>query len=118
MSRTKKEITVTGRTTEEIRTAVKNWFNENKIKAIESTANSIKGKWGTGFLTAPKYYQVSFIPIEGGVLAQTEGWVTIYGINEQDFAPSTMLAGGVPRKEGWKTMERLWSTLESLSRKP
>ncbi len=118
MSRTKKDISVIGRTPEEVKKAVQNWFSENKIKAIESNANSMKGRWGTGFVTAAKYFQVSFIPIEGGVLAQTEGWVSIYGINEQDFDPSTMLAGGIPRKEGWKTMERLWSTLESLSVKP
>ena len=118
MSRTKKDINVAGRTAEEVRTSVQTLFNENNINTIESTANSIKGRWGIGFLTAAKYFQVSFAPMEGGVIAQTEGWVSVYGVSEQDFKQSAMSAGGIPRKEGWKAMERLWSVLESLSSKP
>ena len=118
MSRTKKDISVTGRSAEELRAAVQNWFGENKIDTIQSTANSIKGRWGVGFLTAPKYFQVSFAPMEGGVTAQTEGWISIYGLIEQDFKQSAMNVGAIPHKEGWKAMERLWGVLESLSKKP
>ena len=62
MGRTKKDIIVTGRTAEEARTAVQKWFSESGIAVIENTPNSIKGRWGTGFLTASKYFQVSFLP--------------------------------------------------------
>ena len=68
MSRTKKDINVAGRTAEEVRTSVQTWFNENKINTIEGTANSIKGRWGIGFLTVAKYFQVSFAPIEEALL--------------------------------------------------
>lgn len=68
-------------------------------------------------MTAAKYFQVSFVPMEGGVIAQTEGWVSAFMVSEQDFNPSSVFAGGIPRKEGWKAMERLWGTLESLSKK-
>ena len=112
MSRTKKDITIKGRTIEEARTIVQKWFSENKIETIESTANSIKGRWGVGFLTAPKYFQVTFVPTEEGVIAQTEGWMTWYWLKEQGFS-SSAIGGGIPRREGWRAMERLWSTLQS-----
>jgi hypothetical protein len=112
MSRTKKDITIKGRTIEETRAVVQKWFSENKISTTESTSNSIKGRWGTGFLTAPKYFQVTFVPTEGGVIAQTEGWMTWYWLKEQEFSASA-LGGGIPRREGWHAMERLWSTLQS-----
>jgi len=117
MSRTKKDKTVKGKNTEEVRAAVQNWFNENKIKTIQTNANSIKGRWGIGFLTAAKYFQVTFAPTEGGVTAQTEGWISVYWVAEQDFKQSAMSAAGIPRSEGWKAMERLWSMLENLSKK-
>ena len=118
MGKTKKDISVTGRTAEEVRAVVQNWFSENKIDTVQSTNNSIKGRWGIGFLTAAKYFQVTFTPMEGGVIAQTEGWISAYGISTLDFKQSAMSAGGIPRKEGWKAMERLWSLLESLSNNP
>jgi hypothetical protein len=115
MGRTKKDITVTGRTAEEVMTAIQKWFSENKVEVIENKPNSIKGRWGTGFLTASKYFQISFLPTDGGIVAQTEGWITWYWLREQEFS-STAFAGGVPRREGWRAMERLWSTLQSLSK--
>ncbi len=116
MGRTKKDISVIGRTAQEVKAAVQNWFDLNKIKTIDNSESSIKGRWGSGFLTAAKYFQVSFTPTERGITAQTEGWISIYGLTEQDFKPSALNAGGIPRKEGWRVMEQLWSMLESLSK--
>jgi hypothetical protein len=114
MARTKKDILVLGRSAEEIRGVVQSWFAQNSIGVIDNKANYIKGRWGTGFLTAAKYFQVSFAPAQGGILAQTEGWITVYGVADSDFSP-TALGAGIPRREGWKAMERLWSTLQAFS---
>jgi len=115
MGRTKKDILVTGRNVDEVSIFVHNWFKQNKIGFIENTTNYIKGRWGTGFLTAPKYFQVTLTPTVTGVLAQTEGWITVYGLSDRDFSPKA-LGGGIPRREGWSTMERLWSALEGFSK--
>jgi len=66
MSRTKKDIIITGSTAEEVRTAVQKWFSEKGVTVTENRPNSIKGRWGTGLLTASKYFQVSFLPTDGG----------------------------------------------------
>ena len=115
MSRTKKDITITGSNAEEARIAVQKWFSERGVTVIENKPDSIKGRWGTGFLTASKYFQVSFLPTDGGVVARTEGWMTWYWLSEQEFS-STALAGGIPRREGWRAMEQLWSILQYLSK--
>ena len=73
MARTTKDILVLGRTVEEVRGLIQSWFNQNKISMIENQPNYIKGRWGTGFLTAPKYFQITFTASEGGILAKTEG---------------------------------------------
>ena len=117
MSRTKKDIMVPGRTAEEIRVLVQNWFAGNDVEVIDNKPNYIKGRWGIGLATAPKYFQVSFLPTQGGVIAQTEGWIGVYGISEQSFS-ATALMGGIPRREGWQAMERLWSTLQAFSKTP
>jgi hypothetical protein len=114
MARTKKDILVLGRSPEEIRGFVKNWFSLNKINVIDNQPNYIKGRWGVGMLTAPKYFQVSFIQSNGGTIAQTEGWITVYGVADSDFSP-TALGAGIPRREGWNAMEKLWSSLQAFS---
>lgn len=117
MGRTIKDITVQGRTTEEIRALVQNWFAQNQVDVIDNKPEYIKGRWGVGLATAPKYFQVSFLPAQGGIIAHTEGWITLYGMKDQDFSASA-LAGGIPRREGWHAMERLWSTLQAFSKAP
>jgi hypothetical protein len=122
MSRTEKDI-IAGRRIEEVKTVVLKWFGENKVKVMVNTPDFVFGRWGTGFLTASKFFQVTLVPTEGGVIAKTEGWVTgvtglpgaIISLPEQDFNASSFFYGGIPRKEGMKAIERLWNTLESLS---
>jgi hypothetical protein len=114
MSRTKKDITVAGRTTEEVRIAVQKWFGENGVKVTENSPGCIKGRWGIGLATAPKYFQVSFTQTEEGVIAQTEGWITAFGLKDQEFSSSAVM-GGIPKREGWRAMERLWSMLQDLA---
>ena len=116
MSRTRKDILVVGRGILEVKDAVQKWFDENKVEVIDSNASFMKGRWGTGFLTAPKYFMITFVPIEGGVKVQTEGWITVYWLKEVEFSSSAAVAGGFPRREGMKALERLWSTLETLSK--
>jgi hypothetical protein len=117
MARTTKDILVLGRRPEEIRELVQSWFAQNKISIIDNQPTSIKGRWGTGFLTAPKYFQVTFQPTQGGIIAKTEGWITVYGLADSDFSP-TALGAGIPRREGWTIMERLWGTLQAFSQAP
>ena len=126
LSRTTKDITIAGRGIEEVKTAVLKWFGENKVKVMVNNPDFVFGRWGRGILTASKFFEVTLEPIEGGVMAKTEGWVTgvtglrgaIIYLPEQDFSDSTFSYGGIPRKEGMKAIERLWNTLESLSQKP
>ena len=106
MSRTRKDILILGRSSEEVRGRVQNWFAQNDVSVIDNQSHYIKGRWGSGFLTAAKYFQVNFQQTQGGTMAQTEGWITVYGLTDQDFSP-TALGAGIPRREGWGQMERL-----------
>jgi len=115
MSKTRKDITVTGRTAEEVRTAVQKWFSENGIKVQENAPTYIKGRWGSGFLTAGKYFQVTFKETEGGTIAQTEGWIAAFGMSDQEFSTHALM-GAIPKREGWAAMERLWNMLKELAK--
>ena len=115
MGRTVEEIFVSGRTTQEIRDEVLRWFNQNQVEMMENREDSVKGRWGSGLATAPKYFQLSFKPAQGGVAVRTEGWIGVYGVSEQSFSASALMAG-IPRREGWHAMERLWATLRAMSR--
>lgn len=123
-SRTTKDIIVEGRSIEEVMAVVLKWFGENKVKVMVNTPDLIFGRWGRGILTASKFFEVTLLPTENGVIAKTEGWITgvtalpyamIY-LPEQDLSDSAFSYGGIPRKEGMKAIKRLWNTLESLSR--
>ena len=80
LSKTKRDIVVNGLAPEDVRCAVKKWVNENKVATMQSNQSIIKGRWGFGFLTAAKYFQVTFVPVEGGTLLKTEGWVSALGL--------------------------------------
>lgn len=116
MSRTKKDLLVVGRTQEEVKVAVQKWFSDNKISTIDNNSNIIKGRWGTGFLTAPKYFQAILIPTEEGIIAKTEGWITVYWLTEVEFSSSGFLCG-IPKREGWRAMQSLWDMLSNLTKK-
>ncbi len=115
MARTVEEIFVSGRTTQEIREQVIGWFNQNQVELLENREDLVKGRWGIGLATAPKYFQVTFKPAAGGIVVHTEGWISVYGVSEQSFSASALM-GGIPRREGWHAIERLWATLRSMSR--
>jgi len=115
MSRTTRDIFIRGTTIEKAKDAVVKWFNKNKVKIIINTPEYIFGQWGSGFLTAPKFFEVTFYATENGVTAKTEGWITVYGFAMQDFNATSFFYGGIPRREGMKAIKRLWNTLEALS---
>jgi hypothetical protein len=115
MGRTKKDITVMGRTVEDVKTAVQQWFRDNSVEVIENTPTYIKGRWGTGILTAAKYFQITFTQTEGGVTAKTEGWISAFMLSEQELSP-TAIMGGLPKREGYMQMERLWGMLKELAK--
>jgi hypothetical protein len=118
MSRTRRDILVIGRSVDELKIAVKKWFHENHVTVICEETYSVKGQWGSGFLTGAKFFQVYFKPIEGGVVTMTEGWVTSFFGEEIDYIANYTYWGGIPRREGWQAIERLWAMLQSYSLKP
>jgi hypothetical protein len=119
MSRSKWDIPVAGRTAEETKTAVQKWFSEHNIKLVESKPDSIKGRWGHGYIAASKYFQVSFRPVEGGVIAQVEGWISPFEMGEQELSTGPWYTmGGIPRIEGWIATEKLLGALQAFSKKP
>ena len=65
-------------------------------------------------LTAPKYFEVSFKLEETGVMVHTEGWVSLFDVSERSFSKSALVAGGIPRKKGWKVMAQLWKRLRMM----
>jgi hypothetical protein len=114
MGRTKKDIMIKGRTAEEAQAAVEKWFHENNYAIIENAQGTVKARWRTGVATAAKYFQVSFMQADGGITAHTEGWSSFLMAKEQEFSSSALM-GGIPRREGWKMMEQLWSLLQGLA---
>jgi len=116
MARTIKDIMVQGRTTEEIRALVQNWFAQNQTASIENKPEYILGYWGMAFASNPKYIQVSFRPSQDGVIVHTEGWMSGM-LGDMDFSPSAV-AGGIGRRQGWQGMARLWETLQAFSKAP
>ena len=117
MGRTVKDITIKGRTADEVTIAIQKWFKENGVKEIENKPLFIKGRLGLGFQGGARYFQVSLSQIDGGVVAHTEGWVLTLGSIEQDFTKSIIIGVGMTnRRHGWILMERLWGTLEGLTK--
>ena len=124
MSRTTKDIFIKGITLDEAKTAVLKWCSANKVAVLSNSSDYVFGRWGRGILTAAKFFEVTLVIQEGGVLAKTEGWIAgvsglpyaIVYLPIQDFSESARTYGGIPRKEGMKAMKRLWSALESLSK--
>ena len=54
MGRTIEEIFVSGRTTQEIKDEVLNWFNQNKVETMENREDFVKGRWGIGLGNSPQ----------------------------------------------------------------
>ncbi len=119
MGRTVQDVLVTGRTVEEIKEEVNRWLDEWGITKVEETGSSVKGRMGIpgGLgLTAPKYFEISYLPDpSGGVLVHTQGWIGVYGVSESSFSKNAFL-GGIPRRKGWKTIEQLWNRLRVMSK--
>jgi hypothetical protein len=117
MGRTIEEILVTGRNMQEIRDEVLVWMSEEGISVTERRDDFFKGRMGVpgGLgLTAPKYFEITLKPDARGTLVHTEGWIGVYGVSESSFSKSAFL-GGIPRRKGWKTIEKLWAKLRSMS---
>ncbi len=117
MSRTIQEMPVYGRSYQDIRNEILRWMNDNKVKLVEERQDFMKGRIGVpgGLgLTAPKYFEIYFKPIQGGMIVHTEGFIGVYGVSEQDFAPKAVV-GGIPRRQGWRAIEDLGGRLRSMS---
>jgi hypothetical protein len=118
MGRTIEEILVTGRSMKEIADEVSVWMAEEGIAVTEKGDNFFKGRMGIpgGLgLTAPKYFEITLKQTDKGIAVHTEGWIGVYGVSESSFSKNALM-GGIPRRKGWKTMEKLWNKLKTMSK--
>jgi hypothetical protein len=125
MTRTTKDIFISGIGIAEVKTLVLEWFKENKVKVLNDTPDYVYGRWGRGILSASKFFEVTLVPTEGGVTAKTEGWIAYIPpsfwpdprayVPETEFSESEFYIG-IPKREGMKAIKRLWATLEALSK--
>ncbi len=118
MGRTIEEILVTGRSMKEIGDEVSVWMAEEGIDIQEKRDDFFKGRMGIpgGLgLTAPKYFEITLKQNDKGIAVHTEGWIGVYGVSESSFSKNAFM-GGIPRRKGWKTMEKLWTKLRAMSK--
>jgi hypothetical protein len=118
MGRTIEDVLVTGRTIKEIGDEVSVWMAEEGITILEKRDDLFKGRMGIpgGLgLTAPKYFEITLKPSDKSIVVHTEGWIGVYGVSESSFSKNAFM-GGIPRRKGWKTMEKLWSKLRAMSK--
>lgn len=117
--RTVQDIFVSGRHLQEVHEEIQRWVNEEGIAIEMEREGFIRGRLGSASglgLTASKYFEVSFKTAQNGVMVHTEGWISIFGVSERSFSKTALAYGGVPRRKGWKVVERLWQRLKALER--
>jgi DNA-binding transcriptional ArsR family regulator len=118
-TRTVEDIFVSGRNLQEVKEEVLRWIREEGISIEVERDGFIRGRLGipSGLgLTAPKYFEVSFKPDQNGVMIHTEGWISLFDVSERSFSKSALISGGIPRRKGWKVIERLWNRLRTMSK--
>jgi len=118
-SRTVKDILVSGRTMREVKEEIRRWTTDEKITVEVERDDFVRGRLGipSGLgLTAPKYFEVSLKQDQNGVSVHTEGWISMFDVSERSFSESVLAYGNIPRRKGWKVMEKLWSRLRSMSK--
>jgi hypothetical protein len=116
--RTVRDIFVTGRHLQEVKKEVYRWIDKQGIILEAEKEDFFRGRLGTPSglgLTAPKYFEVSLKPKEDGVMVHTEGWISIFDVNERCFSKTALAFGGIPRRKGWKVMDKLWQSMETPS---
>lgn len=113
-NRSVEDLFVSGRSTQEVKDEVLRWFKKNKVDVVETHEDLVKGRWGTGIVTASKYFEISFKPIRSGVAVHAEGWISIFGITEHSFSPAALM-GWIPRREGWCANEKLLTAIKAMS---
>jgi len=117
MGRTIVDILVTGRDMKEVRDEVSVWMYEEGLILMDKLDHFFKGRLGVpgGLVTSAKYFEVTLKPDEKGVLVHTEGWIGGLGLKESSFSKNPFIAR-IPRKKGWKVMEKLWNRLRAMSK--
>ena len=118
-TRTIENIRVSGRTLQEVKDEVMRWIEEEGISLEVEREGFIRGRLGipSGLgWTAPKYFEVSFKPDQNVVMVHTEGWISMFDVSEKSFSKKILIYGNIPRRKGWKVIERLWKRLETMSK--
>ena len=129
MTRTTKNIFIKGVGVREAKDTVIEWFKENKIKTLVNAPDYVYGRLGIGIFTAYKFFEVTFVPAQNGVIAKTEGWIAYVPpeilnnafavgsfVPETEFAEFASRPLGRSQKQGMKAIKRLWTILEGLSK--
>lgn len=116
-TRTIQDITLSGKTIQEVKEEVSRWIADQRIEVEAEREDFIRGRLGipSGLgLTAPKYFEVVVKPAENGVLVHTEGWISLYDVSERSFSNRIFISGNIPRRKGWKVMSNLWQRLRNF----
>jgi hypothetical protein len=129
VTRTTRDIFIDDISVSEAKDAIIEWFKENKIKVLVNTPDYVYGRLGSGIFTVFKFFEVTFVPAQNGVIAKTEGWIAYVPpeilnnmfavtsfVPETEFAELESRPLGRSQKQGMETIKRLWAMLEALSK--
>ena len=119
--RTVEDILVSGRSMQEVKEEILSWVKEEGIQIENDRQGFIRGRLGipSGLgLTAPKYFEIAFKPVENAVAVHTEGWISMYDVSERNFSNKILTSGNIPRRKGWKVINNLWKRLRAMDRTP
>jgi hypothetical protein len=117
--RTVKDILVRGSSLSGVKEQIRQWIKEDKIVVEVEKTNFFKGRIGNpdGMgLIMPKHFEISINEEQNGIMVHTEGWVhwIVYNQStEVSFANDHLK---LPRRQGWKTINKLWTKLEATSK--
>jgi hypothetical protein len=126
MTRTTKDVYIKDVSLEIVKAIIVKWAKENKVKILINKPSYLYGRWGRGIVSASKFFEITLVPSEDGVLAKTEGWAMFIPsewfyhpraiLPETEFSETGLVYAGAPRKEGMAAIKRLWATLEAASK--
>jgi DNA-binding HxlR family transcriptional regulator len=119
-SRTIKDILVLGHSLMEVKEEVHKWIKTEKNTVETERDDFISGRLAVSnpFVTVPKCFEVSLKAEKNGVMVHTEGWVDVVvpDVRELSFSNDLVRYGSLPRREGWKAINNLWTRLEAMSK--
>jgi hypothetical protein len=117
-ARTIKDISVLGSSLRQVKDEIHSWITTQGIAVEIERDDFVRGHLGnpSGFgLLPPLYFEITIRTELNGINVHTEGWVSMFGVGENNFAENPTLMR-VPRKQGWEIISNLWTKLEAISK--